>query len=249
VQIFPVLDLLDGVVVRAVGGMRGNYRPVVSQLVRETSALAVARAFRSQLGLDRLYLADLDAILHRRPNFEAYTVLRDDGFRLMVDAGVRSIVDARAVLSAGATAAIAGLETIPGPELLDELCREIGPDEIVFSLDLRAGLPMGMLSPWGTEDPFEIAARSIDLGVRRMIVLDLASVGAGTGVSSRELCLRIRETYPGLELITGGGVRQVTDLNWLKDAQIDGALVASALHDGQITRRDLEAVRAAGRSS
>lgn len=239
-QILPVLDLLESVVVRAVGGVRGNYRPVVSQLVGETSALAVARAFRSQLGLDRLYLADLDAILHRHPNLDSYRLLRDDGFELMVDAGVRSIDDARAVIVAGASAAIIGLETIPGPELLAELFRELGPDQIVFSLDLRAGVPLGSLAPWGTEDPFEIAARSIDLGVRRMIVLDLLAVGSGNGVSTHALCRRIRTSFPELELITGGGVQQISDLQRLAEAGIDGVLVASALHDGRITRHDLE---------
>jgi len=243
VQILPVLDLLEGVVVRAIGGIRGNYRPVVSQLVSEPSALAVAGAFRTELGLNALYLADLDAILHRHPNLDAYGALRDDRFELMIDAGVRSSDDARAVLVAGATAAVVGLETIPGPELIAELRRGVGSEHFVFSLDLRAGVPMGELAPWGTEDPFEIAARSIDLGVRRMIVLDLAGVGAGSGVSTHALCLRIRESFPDLELITGGGVRRIGDLQRLADAGIDGALVASALHDGQITRHDLESLR------
>ena len=242
-QMIPVLDLLEGVVVRAVGGIRGNYRPVVSQLVEETSALAVARAFRTAFGLEVLYLADLDAILDQRPNVDAYRGLREDGFQVMVDAGVRSVDDARAVLAAGATSVVAGLETIPGPALLGALCVECGPDCVVFSLDLRRGVPLGELALWETKDPFEIARRAVELGAGRMIVLDLASVGVGSGISTRDLCLRIRRAYPELELTTGGGVRQTDDLRWLSDAGIDGVLVASALHDGRITRRDIESLR------
>jgi len=245
VQIIPVLDLLEGVVVRAVGGIRSNYRPVVSQLVDETSALAVAGAFRRALGLARLYLADLDAILNQRPNLGAYRALCDDGFEVMVDAGIRSVDEARAVLAAGATAVVAGLETISGPALLGALCVECGPERVVFSLDLRGGIPLGELALWETTDPFEIARRAVEWGVGRMIVLDLASVGVGSGVSTRDLCLRIRATFPELELTTGGGVRQIDDLRWLNEAGIDGVLMASALHDGRITRHDIEALRTA----
>ena len=44
-------------------GERERYRPVSSVLAGEDGdPLALARAFRSELGLDELYVADLDAI-------------------------------------------------------------------------------------------------------------------------------------------------------------------------------------------
>src|SRR5262245_46812912 len=79
-RIIPVLDLLNGVVVRGVAGERSNYRPVVSRLVDQPEPLAVARAFRAQLGLGLLYVADLDAILHDRPSRDLYRRLAADGF-------------------------------------------------------------------------------------------------------------------------------------------------------------------------
>ena len=64
----PVLDVLNGVIVRGVGGRRNEYRPVESVLTPSARPLDVARAFRDRLSLTTLYLADLDGILRQRPN-------------------------------------------------------------------------------------------------------------------------------------------------------------------------------------
>src|SRR5918994_25530 len=63
VRVVPVIDLKDGTAVHAVRGERERYRPVRSALTGDDGdASALARAFRSELGLDELYVADLDAI-------------------------------------------------------------------------------------------------------------------------------------------------------------------------------------------
>ena len=79
-----------------------------------------------------------------------------------------------------------------------------------------------------------IAAEVLDLGVRRLIVLDLADVGTNQGPSTIPLLCRLRRLSDALELIAGGGVRDREDLQRLQDAGCDGALIASALHDGRV---------------
>jgi phosphoribosylformimino-5-aminoimidazole carboxamide ribotide isomerase len=265
-QLIPVIDLLGGVVVRGVAGRRDEYRPVTSALSPSADALDVARAFRETLGLDRLYVADLDAILHHRPNRDLYRQLASDGFRLVIDAGLREADDAEGVVEAGAEAVVAGLETLAGPDALREMCDRIGPRRVVFSLDLKDGKPLGNLGPWGnsrasgigathTADAganksqvilapaLDIAARAIACGVRRMIVLDLGQVGIGQGVGTLELCGAIRAQHRNVEIVTGGGVRDLDDLQAIAAAGVAGALVASAFHSGAIGRRELDLLR------
>src|SRR5260370_41727564 len=74
-QVLPVLDLLNGVVMRGGAGRRSEYRPVVSHLVASAEPLAVAEAFRTHFGLNELYLADLDAIAGRELSLPAYRAL------------------------------------------------------------------------------------------------------------------------------------------------------------------------------
>lgn len=233
-RLIPVIDLWQGVVVRGVAGNRDEYRPVESRIVPTPAPLDVARAFRRYFGFTELYVADLDAIRSGRPNWNVYKRLIEDGFRLLVDAGLSDPETADRVLATGA-GAIVGLESCPGPELLRTLIARHSGANLVFSLDLKAGVPLVSADAWGTNDPFAIALAALEAGVRRMIVLDLAQVGIGAGISTLPLCQRLRAQCPEVEIITGGGVRNIEDVFQLAVTEvIDGVLVASALHDGRL---------------
>jgi hypothetical protein len=63
-RVVGVIDLKAGTAVHAVRGERESYRPVSSVIGGDDGdAVALARGFRSELGLDELYVADLDAIV------------------------------------------------------------------------------------------------------------------------------------------------------------------------------------------
>ena len=233
-QIIPVLDLKGGLVVRGVAGKRDLYKPVESELCSSAEPAEVAVSLRSELGLGRMYLADLDAITGGEADLETCASLEELGFELMIDAGIRSIAGARQLTRRLDGEVIAALETLPSPAALAGLVDELGPGRVIFILDLAEGrsLAPGDTWPSGVD---EIARVAIDSGVERMILLDLAAVGTGGGPAHLERCVSLKATYPGLELITGGGVRDLGDLQALRSAAVDGVLIASALHDGRIT--------------
>jgi phosphoribosylformimino-5-aminoimidazole carboxamide ribotide isomerase len=237
-RVVAVLDLKGGVVVRGQGGRREHYRPVASLLSASPEPLGVALALRERFGLNELYLADLDAIAGAAPAWAVYEQLRAAGFRLWVDAGLRNEHQGTTLAGAGIDTVVAGLETVPGPEVLATLTERLG-QRVVFSLDLRGGLP---LAAWGAADAWAIASEAVRCGVRRLLVLDLARVGTGQGTGTEELCARLAAAWPGVELAAGGGVRGADDLRRLREAGVTVALVASALHDGRLTRADLEAL-------
>lgn len=247
-RILPVLDLLNGIVVRGVGGRRDEYRPVESVLTTSALPLDVARAFREQLGLTTLYVADLDGIVHQRPNVDVFRELTAHGFELWIDSGLRSLADVSRLLDAGAAKVIVGLETLSDAQLLALLIGEFGAERIVFSLDLKSGEPFLGDAHWPDTTPLGIARTAFAFGVTNMIVLDLASVGEQRGPSTLDLCLSIRELAPSIHLITGGGVRHAADLEPLRTARIDGVLLATALHNGAIGRAGIEASTSARES-
>ena len=238
-RVIPVIDILDSTVVRGVAGQRDQYRPVESCLTGSAAPLDVANAFRETFGLSTLYVADLDAILRREPNFEIYSELKDEGFDLLIDAGLRNAIDAEATLMAGATKVIAGLETWPTLATLEMLLQKVGEERVIFSLDLKAGQAIRNPDDMLNDDPIDIGCAAIESGVRELIVLDLASVGVGSGPTTLRICEALRDFAPKLKLLTGGGVRSAADLQTLRNAGVDGVLVASALHNGSLTPQDL----------
>lgn len=234
-MILPVLDLMGGQVVRGIAGRRAEYRPVVSRLTDAPTPLVVARAFRTHFGFTELYLADLDALAGAPPALDVYRQLRDDGFRLWLDAGLRTAADAEPLLEAGVETVIAGLETVACPAALSALVERVGAERLVFSLDLRGGAPLARPGAWEGADACAVAAAAIAQGVRRLLVLDLQRVGVGTGTGTEALVAQLRHEHPALEITAGGGVRGAADLHRLHAAGADHVLIASALHDGRIT--------------
>jgi phosphoribosylformimino-5-aminoimidazole carboxamide ribotide isomerase len=237
-RVIPVLDLMAGQVVRGVGGRRREYRPVVSRLTPSCWPVDVAEAFRAHFRLNDLYLADLDAIAGAPPDLRTYAALRQRGFRLWVDAGVRDAATVAPLADADIEGIVAGLETVAGPAAMAEVCREFG-ERVIFSLDLKGGVPLGDGAAWDNADAWGIAGRAVAAGVRRLITLDLARVGEGGGTGTEDLCRRLAAAYPAVEVAAGGGVRGVDDLRRLKECGVTAALVASALHDGRLRAEEL----------
>lgn len=232
--VIPVIDLQAGLVVRAIGGRRTEYRPIDSKLAPDARPETIARAFVDR-GFSLAYVADLDAIGGAEPTWSIYELLAAAGLKLWIDAGLTSLERARKLAEFNAqrplAGIIAGLESLPSWELLRAMLDACCPDRLVFSLDLRAGRPL--VGEIGSEaSPLEIAGRAVDCGVQQMIVLDLATVGSATGSSTLELCRQIHERWPHVRLISGGGVRNVHDLAALASAGCQAGLVATALHEG-----------------
>jgi phosphoribosylformimino-5-aminoimidazole carboxamide ribotide isomerase len=244
-RVIPVLDLMHSEVVRGVGGRREEYRPILSRLTPSSRPLDVADSFESHFGSRELYVADLDAILGGEPAWSLYSALHEHGFSLWVDAGIRRREHAVHLAAAGIDNIVVGLETVAGPAELEKITQEFG-ERIVFSLDLQQGEPLGECDAWragrvnAPVDAEGIAAQAIRLGLRRLLVLDLACVGCDYGTGTRDLCARLCAGYPDIFLCTGGGVRHRGDLEELRNCGVQAALVSSALHDGRLARADLD---------
>lgn len=239
-EVIPVLDVCGGVAVHARGGDRAAYRPVRSVLAEGSDPIVLARAYRDRLGARSCYLADLDAIAGAPPNLSLIRAVADEGLRLWVDAGIRDGASARAVLDAGAHRAIVALETIPRQNALASVAADADPDSLAFSLDLRNEEPLANWKGPSTE-PAELAGSAYRSGYRDLIILELGRVGTQRG-AAWGLLSRLRERCPEARLYVGGGIRDRSELRRLADAGCVGALVATALHEGRITREDVQAV-------
>ena len=245
VEIVAVLDLLDGRVVRGVAGRRDEYRPVESVLCAAAEPAAIGRAFADHLGLAKAYVADLDAIGGTaEPAWHVYRQLAECGLALWVDAGLRDVDRALDVANFCAdgrplAGVVAGLETVIGVAQLAAMFERVGAGRLVLSLDMHNGRPYTVSPEWQRMTIDMILDTALEIGVQRFIVLDLARVGTGTGVGTERVCRDLRRRAPDVQITAGGGVRDGRDLRALALAGCDAALVASALHDGRIGKREV----------
>src|SRR4051812_31777202 len=61
-RLIPVLDVMGGRVVRAVGGRREDYQPILCPFSGSPKAFDIASAVLQRARTQELYIADLDAI-------------------------------------------------------------------------------------------------------------------------------------------------------------------------------------------
>jgi phosphoribosylformimino-5-aminoimidazole carboxamide ribotide isomerase len=90
-------------------------------------------------------------------------------------------------------------------------------------------------------DAVHLADQAASAGVATILLLDLGRVGTGCGVDLG-LLESLRRRLPDIRLLAGGGVLTRRDLERMRDAGCDGALVASAIHNGRLSAADLAAV-------
>ena len=160
----------------------------------------------------------------------------------MVDAGAHTAESTLEVMACGASQVVIGLETLRAFSHLTEIVRLMGEEKVIFSVDLRLGSPIlhpAMQDAMGAQpDALSLAAQAVEAGVTSLLLLDLARVGTGCG-ADLGLIEELRKRFPELRLLAGGGVLTRRDLDRMRDAGCDGALVASAVHVGTITATDV----------
>jgi phosphoribosylformimino-5-aminoimidazole carboxamide ribotide isomerase len=233
VQVIPVLDLKDGVVVHARMGQRNQYRPIETPLSPTSSPIDVARGLLSVHPFETFYIADLDAIERKRNNNAALAEMKAEFPHLVfwVDNGVADLARAQDWLDAGLGDLVLGSETQKDGTLVRHFS---GDDRVILSLDYRGDAFVG---------PTRVLCDA-ETWPARVIVMTLARVGSAMGPDLDRLTA-IKNRVPEKRLYAAGGVRDAVDLTALARAGIGGALVASCLHNGELAGAQIARLRSA----
>lgn len=241
-KIIPVLDLKDGIVVHGVKGERAKYLPIKSNLTASVEFPQVLEAFIKNLGVGEFYIADLDAIMCGRKKNQLSLIFPKERhglppLNLMIDAGVTDRESAAEIINAGADKVIVGTETLSSLKTLADIIEAYGTSRIAVSIDI---MDMKILSPAPEIyqlTPVQAIKEISRAGATQFILLELHRVGTGTGINKPliKVCLdAVKEANASGSLIIGGGVSGYEDLKWLAENGVDGALVASVLHNGLV---------------
>lgn len=223
-NIIPVLDLMNGQVIHAKHGNRHEYLPIKSVLTDSSEPLAVVHALLTLYPFKQLYIADINAIektgSHQKIIFEIANQFPQ--LEIWLDAGFDNEVSMKSFTSSNISPVL-GSESLNSIQQYRALS-SASSSFAILSLDYRG-------------DEFHGAQEFLDdvsLWPRRLIVMTLDKVGSNTGPDLTKLA-SIKQQSKQSNIYAAGGIRDTADLEELKTLGIDGALIASALHNGTLS--------------
>jgi len=232
-KIIPVIDILNSEAVHAIKGEREKYKPLKSVLVKSSNPIKIVKKIKRESLINEVYIADLDAILRREPNFSLLSkILEIPEIKVMLDPGIILANNIIEYSTYGLDSLILGLETINNLDVISDCLEIIGSRKTIVSIDMYRESIQTTVKELQNQSPIESIKTIEDLGAKKIILLDLYKVGQKIG-GIPPLYLKIREQFNG-EIIVGGGIKDISDIDTYKQHDFSGVLVGTALHDGTI---------------
>jgi cyclase len=249
-RIIPCLDVDDG---RVVKGIK------FAGIVDAGDPAELARRYNDD-GADELTFLDIGASYKSRATLldVVRTVASEVFIPLCVGGGIRTLDDMRDAMNAGADKVSVCSAALNRPELLSEMAGAYGSQCVVLSIDAKrvetgGGLRWNAFSHGGRADTgidaVAWAVRAVELGAGEILLNSIDADGTGNGYDL-ELTRHILNAVP-VPVIASGGAGTLEQIAGVllstgnpqaaEDAPgADAALVASLLHFGKTTIREIK---------
>ncbi len=234
-DIIPAMDIIGGECVRLI---MGDYS---TKKIYSSSPELVAKEFEKS-GLKKLHIVDLDGAKKGSPeNIDVIRRVRKvSRMNIQYGGGVRRVTDAETLFNSGANKIILGSAAIENPGMIASLIDIYGYNSIILGVDIKDGkIAINGWKDQISKDINQFILTFIDLGVKEIICTDINKDGMLTGPSF-EIYQNLIATFPNLDIIASGGVRDIDDINTLKMLGLKGVIVGKALYEKRIDLNDLK---------
>lgn len=238
-NVIPAIDLKAGKCVRL---YKGDFDKSTEY---SDDPVAVAREFAELQAAD-LHIVDLDGARSGTQENRAIisTIAAEAGMAVQIGGGIRSRETAAEWLAAGANRCVIGSLAVTEPDAVKSWLVKIGADRIVLALDVKivaSGTPMITTHGWTRASEtsiYECIEDYLGVGLRHVLCTDVSRDGAMAG-PNLNLYAGIMARYPNLQLQASGGVRNIHDLQALRDLGVPAAITGRALLDGKISAEEI----------
>lgn len=237
-KIIPVIDILNSKAVHAKKGERTKYKPLKSYLFQSSNPVEIIRILRKKYYFELFYIADLDSIIKKAPNFQILKeISKISNIDFILDPGIVDLEDISNFLRFRIKNLILGLETIKNFKTIIQSLQILNQNNIIISIDMYNGQILSNAKDIKTQSPIKLIKKFESLGIKKIILLDLFRVGQKIG-GIPQLYLDILHNFNG-DVYVGGGIKNYTDILNIKEQNFSGVLIATALYDGTVEIENL----------
>ena len=239
-RVIACLDVKDGRVVKGINFVS----------LRDAGDPAELAAAYNREGVDEVIFLDITAS-HEQRNLIIDTVVRTARqvfIPLAVGGGIRSVADARGILTSGADKVSVNTAAVEKPELITQLSEEFGSQAVVLAIDARREqTPDGhgwRVFTYGGRTPTKLSAvewaqKGEGFGAGEILLTSMDCDGTEKGFDC-ELTRAISRAVKIPVIASGGAGSAEHFAEVLTAGEADAALAASIFHYGKVRIADLK---------
>ena len=227
--IIPAIDIIEGKCVRL---SKGDYN---QKTVYNENPLDVALQFQDS-GIKRLHLVDLDGA--KAGNVKNWKVLEKIAskteLRIDFSGGISTAENAAIAFGSGCSWVAVGSIAVRNEAIFSDWLNEFGADRFIIGADVKN--EKIAIKGW-TETTemtvFELVEIYKTKDVKQFFCTDISKDGMLQG-TALPLFKKILNQHPSIDLIASGGISTVEELEELREAGCEGAIVGKAIYENKI---------------
>lgn len=236
-KIIACLDIKDGSVVKGINFVDIN---------EVGNPVEFAKRYEQE-GADELVLLDITATNENRGTVLALVaeVAKEINIPFTVGGGIHSVVEAQAVIAAGADKVSVGSAAIKNPELITQLSRKLGKDRVVLAIDCKLDdNNQWMVYTNGGQKATELQAldwaqQAEELGAGSILLTSMNNDGAKNGFAI-DITKAIADTVTIPVVASGGAGKKEDFLELFQQTNVESGLAASVFHYKEINIGELK---------
>jgi cyclase len=237
-KIIACLDIKDGSVVKGVNFVDIN---------EVGNPVEFAKRYEQE-GADELVLLDITATNENRGTVLALVaeVAKEINIPFTVGGGIHSVVEAQAVIAAGADKVSVGSAAIKNPELITQLSMKLGKDRVVLAIDCKLDdNNQWMVYTNGGQKATDLQAldwaqQGEELGAGSILLTSMNNDGAKNGFAI-DITKAIADAVAVPVVASGGAGKKEDFLSLFQQTKVESGLAASVFHYKEINIGELKA--------
>ena len=225
--ILPAIDIQNRQCVRLVKGDFSTAHQVAAD------PLATAKSFKAA-GARWIHMVDLDGAREgRRINADIFLqVAKESGLKVELGGGIRDMETLDYYFKGGISRCILGSAALKDPAFVKKAVAKYG-HRVAVGIDAKDG----MVATEGWLDVSEVSyldlAKQMEkIGVQVIIFTDISRDGTLTGPNMEQL--KALKEAVGCHIIASGGIRELSNIQDCKDAELYGAICGKSLYSGTL---------------
>ena len=204
----------------------------------DADPVEVAKGYAAA-GAEWMHVVDLDGAKNGQAE-QSELILKianSADIKVQTGGGLRDLAQIKRLLDGGVDRVVIGSLAVTNPQMVKHWLKEVGPDAICIALDVNKGED-GEYRPatkgWteaSEKTIWNVISDFLGSGLKTILVTDIGRDGMQTG-GNLDLYKRIQSEFPGLDLITSGGVGTLDHVKDLKSIKPYGLIIGKALYEG-----------------